>query len=241
MAAVVIPPELQAEGILLATGLIAIPGRSEIAAGPQLLKDLRKGVLAVLEHADPTPFYVVDLPMSYLDKLLAPPDYAAMHAALSKLPEIAIEYPLLHQTARAALIATKPNLSIQTSLGTRPVEPQPIVMDPWLHQADIVETPMRLAQDFAAAALLSTTVNMFTRVFPKTYSWLCSEIQNRRAELGDHYPPFWLDHVLTLFLGVPFPSPPVPPAQPKNNTKAKPFDSDQLRTPAQETAVPIKR
>ncbi len=236
-----VPPELRAESILLTVGLVEIPDRSHLRAAEQFMRELHDGILDVLEAEQPDGFYVVDLPMTYLDQLLAAPDYAAMLAAFGRDQELGVEYTQLHARARAELLRRKPSLGVQTALGTRPVAPHMFVMEPWLHQADMVETPMRLLQDFAAAALTVAATSMFVAAFPKTYAWLVGDVNLRRAQLRQHWPPYWLDHVLGVLLGAPPPAPPVPPKElPQPNAKGKPFDVNEMRTPAQSAAVPEK-
>ncbi len=236
------PDELRAEGILLSTGLVATPDRTSIAAAPQILKELRADLLAVLKQEQPEKFRVVDLPISYLDKLVAAPDIEAMHTALKPYgADLANEYPQVHARARDALIATKPKFSVTTSLGERPFDVDAVTLFPWLHQADALETPLRLAQDVCAAALVKTVLTIFITALPKTYAWLLGELNYARTAVKvGTTPPYWLDHVLQVFMQSEPPPPPAPDQTTASTSKGKGIDPNQLRTDAQSANVPQK-
>jgi hypothetical protein len=237
---VMVPSELIAESILLATGLLEVPTRTEVAAGPVLVEELRDQLLAVLERDDPARLRVTQARPSYAERLALPPDYEAITQALTSIDDaVAAEYVLLHQQAREALKARVPTAYITTSLGEVEVPPAADAQEQFLSEVDTIEIHDRLGKDAQAAALLPENVSLFAACYPQTYAWLCLEFETKRSELiaKKMIPPYWLDDVVRTLLRLPPEAPTPLPTPASEGAKGKPFNAVQLRTPAQAAAA----
>ena len=235
-----VPEHLQAEGTLYATGLTAVPDRSTVAAWAKLLGDLRSDLLAVLKQEDPVRLLVTVTKPGYSDQLAAKPDYEAITQALHPVDDsLAAEYVLLHQTARAAVLARVPSTFLTTALGEVEVPPAQDAQEEFLYEVDALEVPGRFAAHAAAAALLPEVVSLFAAVYPQVYAWLVVEFEAKRADLSKpgQLPPYWLEDVVRVLRQLP-PEPqlvPPPPAAPPATRKS--LGTEQFRTPGQAAAA----
>lgn len=200
---------LDAEAILMATGLVETPTATHVRASRTLQKDLRDEMLAALDREEPGRLYVCPERPGYWDKLTNPPDYEAMEPVIEAMTdtETADAYKVLHQNARQTLMDLRPKSSIETVMGDVVLPLDAISEGRWLLEVDTVEGG-RLTKDLAAGALLKEEVDVFSAVFPKTYAWLLDELNvalvKRAAAKKDWEPPLWLADSLRVLEQRPF-------------------------------------
>lgn len=227
---------LEAEQLLAATGLVRVPDRTSLAASKRVLKGLTDQLLAVLDRNDQARLRVNDQTERYLKELAKQPDYdACMEAIEAKFGrQVAAEYQILHQNARAYLLNTYPAQEVDTARGARPQPPDPEKLAQWLLEVDTIEN-QRLVSDLAAGAVMNETVEVFKETFPMMYERLVIELQDEIASRPDDWlPPVWLEMALATFTGKPqVGAPPIEPAEdaaPKSRAK---FDLKSVGTPAE--------
>lgn len=242
-----VPEHLRAEGTLYATGLTAVPDPSTVSAWSKLLGDLRADLLAVLNQEDPVRLLVTVTKPGYADQLSTflvdasgMPDYEAITQALHPVDDsLAAEYVLLHQAARAAVLARVPSTFLTTALGEIEVPPAQDAQEQFLYEVDALEVPGRLAAHAAAAALLPEVVSLFAAVYPQTYAWLVVEFEAARAEKSKpgQLPPYWLEDVVRTLRQLPPEAQLVPPPPPAPPSKRQGIGTEQFRTPGQAAAA----
>jgi len=76
---------LDAEKILMATGLVDLPTATHVRAADGLLADMEKELTAALDREHPGHLYVCPERLTYFDRLSTPPSYAAMGLLLERL------------------------------------------------------------------------------------------------------------------------------------------------------------
>ncbi len=227
---------IEAESLLAATGLVAVPDRTSIAASRTVVKDLVKQLVAVLDRDDQKRLRVNNQTENYIKQLGMPPDYDRISAAIEPKFGLAIagEYQLLHQEIRQRFLDSYPAQEVDTARGTRSQPPDPELLAQWLLEVDTIEN-QRIVSDLAAGAVLPETVKVFKDSFPEIYSALLGELSEAIAKRPfDWLPPVWLEMALATFTGQPqVGAPPMPAkdeAAPKGRAR---FDLKTMTTPAQ--------
>jgi len=197
---------LEAESLLLASGLLEAPTRQHVLAAPEILKEMRETLLAALDREDPARLIVYPLRKSYFDRLSAEPDYASLQQDAEALvgDEVADAYVALHARARDTLLAARPRVEITTVLGPQPMPLDSISQGRWDLQVDVVEGA-RIVKDIAAGALLSIEVDIFQSCFPTIYAELRKVeddgINRHVAAKKSWLPEPWLANSLLVFEG----------------------------------------
>lgn len=235
-------PQLQAEAILAVTGLLVPPDRSAVIAARRIVKDLTAKAVDALDREEPMRLRVNDIKPSFIKKLMVEPDYETIVADLEELTgslEVASAYMLAHQRARQVLIDSYPSLSVDTVVGTRPVE----AIDPdsetlWCYQVDAIEH-QRVILDLSAAACLPETVVAFSAAFPDMYEGIGAALQDAISKKGPKWtPPWWLDASLRVFFqaepeeSVITPEPAPPKSDKEPNMGAKALEVPGMEMPA---------
>lgn len=197
---------VEAESLLLATGLLESPQRQHVLAAPVLVKDMRQTLLDALDREDPARLIVYPERKTYFDRLSEDPDYASIQQDAEALvgTEVADAYIALHQRARSTLLAARPKVEIMTVMGPKPMPLDSISQGRWDIQVDVVESA-RLCKDIAAGALLKEEVELFQSCFPTLYAELRKVeddgINAHVARKKSWIPEPWLANSLLVFEG----------------------------------------
>lgn len=197
---------IEAETLLLATGLLQVPERSHLLAGPVLLKELRDTLVAAFDREDPARLTVYPERKTYFDRLSVEPDYTSLQQDVEALAgtDVADDYVFLHQQARDKLLAARPRIEIMTVMGPEVMPLDSISQGRWDLLVDAIESA-RVCKDVAAGALLKGVVDMFQAAFPAIYVELRKveddEINKRRARKKSWAPEPWLANSLLVFEG----------------------------------------
>jgi hypothetical protein len=197
---------VEAESLLLATGLLESPKRQHVLAAPILVKEMRDGMLEALDREKPARLIVYPERKTYFDRLSDEPDYASLQQDAEALvgTDIADEYVALHAKARDVLMAARPRVEIMTVLGPQPMPLDSISQGRWDLQVDVVEGA-RIVKDVAAGAVLSIEVEVFQACFPTLYAELRKVeddgINKHVAKKKSWIPEPWLANSLLVFEG----------------------------------------
>jgi hypothetical protein len=236
---------IEAETILMATGLLELPTATHVRAAGGLLADLGKQMVEALDREDPGHLYIAPERASYFDRLSNPPRYEQMDLLLEHLVghEIADAYKVLHGNARQTLLQLRPSSTIDTILGPKVLPLDSISAGRWALEVDVIEG-LRLMKDVAAGALLKEAVDLFSACFPQAYAQLLEqldvELAKRAAAKQSWEPPMWLADSLLVLEKRPFgaqleltgPKPPPTPPAPKRG-KAAELDTEGLKPKSQ--------
>lgn len=247
---------LEAEALLLATGLVAAPDRTALAGAPGLVPDLKKEITAALDRDEPDRVFAVSTGgKGYAAQLAKEPDYEGFLAFLE--PRIghddAMAYQVQHQTARQVLLSRRTIVTIDDGImGVQVVANDPEADEQWALEVGQVEQ-MRIVKDLAAAALLKECVDVFRACFPETYRILCDhlddELTRRRAKSKTWAPDPYIEDAIRIFLGLPWDAQvqiqtpaELPPGPSKGGggggggKKKGSFDAEQLLTTGQKAS-----
>lgn len=235
---------IEAEQILMATGLVEPPTKTHVLAARVGLTGLIRDLADALKRSDPGRLYVCPKRPGYWERLLVPPDYVAYGQVLEPLVghTISDAYQAIHQRARQALKGLRPTPTIQTVLGPVPMPLDSISEGRWRIEIDVVEGA-RLLKDFAAGALLREEVDIFRASFPDTYQFLDQQLEmmlnKKRARKVSYQPPMWLADAIRVFKGLPFDAsldlsgPTKPEPSPTSKPKKAALKTDDLKTRGQ--------
>lgn len=235
---------LEAEQLLMATGLLEPPTRTHVLAARSLLIEQRRMLIEVLRREEPWRLYVCPPRTGYFQRLVVQPDYTAYSNALEPLvgAQVADTYNVIHQRARQALIGLRPVSTIQTVVGPIPMPLDAISAGRWAIEVDVIEG-LRLVKDMGAGGLLREEIDVFRAAFPDTYRYLDQVLDDwlnkRKARQPTWAPPMWLADSIRVFKGLPFDAslevkgPEAPEAAPPSKPRKAPLKTDDLKTRGQ--------
>lgn len=237
---------LDAELVLLGTGLLEPPTRQHVRAIRGLEQEIRDALRAALDREElGRELLVPDRPTYHQRLFKLKPDYAASEALLG--PELGPEYQILHTRARGIMLDRRPVTEYQTLLGPRTVENSFDQDAQYAREVETVENHLRLAKDLAAGVPTPMCVAVFAGIFPEVYAMQCFEVRDvlteKAAKDPEWIPPQWMDNAIRNLLRIPFDvavdltgpadRPEVGAAsEPKPNGKLK-LKPDRVQTPGQ--------
>lgn len=202
---------LEAECLLLATGLLETPTAEHVRAARAYPEQIRDALAAALERSKPSFLLVIPDRVTYYDRLVkSDPDYAPVHLYLERKmgPDEATAYQLAQQGAVATMIQRRPHAEVHTLVGPKdaPNSYDKDLQYSW--EIEIVENHLRLPKDLAAAALVPSNVALFATLFPSVYKFAYNALRRAMdAKLGkepDWFPDLWLDGAIRVFLQIPW-------------------------------------
>lgn len=197
---------LDAETLLLGTGLLEMPAREHVRAGGEILRDMEEGMRDVMDRENPARLILYPERVRYWDRLRVEPDYDDLLAAAEKVVPggIADEFVALHAVARQVLMDLRPKVTIRTVLGPKEMPLDALSQGRWELLVDVVEGA-RIVKDLAAGALLADEVMVFQSVFPDAYKRLRTiegeQLDKRSAKSASWVPEPWLGQSLLVFEG----------------------------------------
>jgi hypothetical protein len=204
---------LDAEFLLLATGLLETPKPEHIRAARTYPAELEVALAAALERETPGFLLVIPDRKTYYDRLVkTDPDYAAVQVYVgAKLgPDEATAYQLAQQKAVATMKQHRPHAEVHTLVG--PLDaPNPYDKDlRYSWEIEVVENHLRLAKDLAAAAVLPSNVALFATLYPAVYKFAYNSLRRsmsaKKARDPDWFPALWLDGAARVFWQEPWDS-----------------------------------
>ncbi len=202
---------LDAECLLLATGLLETPTAEHVRAARAYPEQIRDALAAALEREKPSFLLVIPDRVTYYDRLVkSKPDYGPVHLFLGRKigPDEADAYQLAQQKAVATMIQRRPKAEVHTLVG--PVD-APNSYDKDLQyswEIEVLENHLRLPKDMAAAALVPSNLALFATLFPSVYKFAYNALRRamsaKKGKEPDWFPDLWLDGAIRVFLQIPW-------------------------------------
>jgi hypothetical protein len=242
---------LDAELLLLSTGLLEAPTRSHVRAIRGVEAFIVDTLTEAIELENARPQLDVPERKAYHQRLFKlDPKYAENERVLGK--DLSAEYQLLHQFARGVMLDRRPVTEMKTLVGPRTVANPPDLDNQYAAEVEAVENYKRLAKDFQAGLVIPPTVALYASLFPETYDLVCTTVRDaliaRSSKDEEWYPPPWLENASRVLMRLPFDysvtvhSPPAPKttAAPPPDVKPKPLRlrPEAIRTQGQAIGAP---
>ncbi len=212
---------LQAEFLLLRTGLLEYPEKSHVRATSLMAKEITDACASIVKQSKPKELRAVPKRKTYYDQLVKDAhdvDYAKVTPGVALLigAEEAGAWQLLRMAAQQRLITQRPVTEMQTLVGPVAIPNSPDQDAQYALEAETMENHMRCLQDAQAGALLLSQLQLWAGLFPETYKLIAGNpkegelgavrqaMAERKMKDQEWYPPSWLDGTLRVLLQVPF-------------------------------------
>ncbi len=212
---------IQAELLLLATGLLEYPERTHARAASVMADEIKERCKDIVLQEKPKPLLKVTKRVTYYARLVK--DQLAVEYP-KVLPKVAAlighdeagAWQLLRQAAQQRMIDQRPITEMQTLCGPVEIPNSPDQDAQYALEADTMENHTRLLADVGAGAALLSQVQLWAGLFPETYKLIAGDpkvgelgaireaMRDRKKTDLQWYPPNWMDGALRVLLQVPF-------------------------------------